>query len=164
MTINFIQDYDLDLGFCKNQLVEEIIGQAVDYMDCPYEIEVNVSFTNNSNIADINKEYRDIEDATDVLSFPMIEYYNPGDFTFLENSIFEFNPDTGELMLGDIIISLDKVVEQAIEYGHTVERELAFLTVHSMLHLFGFDHIDGDERIIMEDKQKEILNNLGIHR
>ena len=118
----------------------------------------------NNRIHDINKEFRDIDRPTDVLSFPMVEYDDAGEFAFLEDEDDCFNPETGELMLGDIIISLDKVEEQAIAYGHSFTREYAFLIAHSMLHLMGYDHMTDDDASIMEAKQRAILDNLNITR
>ena len=95
----------------------------------------------------------------------MIEYAYPSDFTVLEgDSMDNFDPDSGELILGDIVISVDKVMEQAEKYNHEVKREYAFLIAHSMLHLFGYDHMDEVERENMEIRQDEILNRLGITR
>jgi probable rRNA maturation factor len=97
----------------------------------------------------------------------MVEYDIPSNFSILEEdeSLCDcFNPETGELLLGDIMVSLEKVKEQASEYGHSEIRELGFLIAHSMLHLCGFDHVDEDERAVMEKKQEEILNNLKIYR
>ena len=119
----------------------------------------------NEEIHRINLEYRQIDRPTDVLSFPMLSYEKAGDFSFLEEeSEDDFNPDTGEVMLGDIIISVDKVLEQAQSYGHSPKREFAFLIVHSMLHLFGYDHIDSKDAAIMEPKQKQILEEMHIVR
>lgn len=118
----------------------------------------------DEEIREMNREFRDIDRATDVLSFPMIAYESPADFAFLEEDESCFDPDTGELMLGNIVISKQKVVEQAEEYGHTVEREYAFLIAHSMLHLLGYDHMEEEERAVMEKKQREILDGLGITR
>ena len=102
-----------------------------------------MTLTDNEGIHAINKEYRQIDRPTDVLSFPMLSYETPGDFSFLsDENEDDFNPDTGEVMLGDIIISVDKVKEQALEYGHSEKREFAFLITHSMLHLFGYDHME----------------------
>ena len=121
--------------------------------------------TDNEGIHIINKEYRDIDRATDVLSFPMLSYETPGDFSFLmDENDDDFNPDTGEAILGDIIISVDKVREQAEEYGHSELREFAFLITHSMLHLFGYDHMEPEEAKVMEDKQRQILDELSITR
>jgi len=95
----------------------------------------------------------------------MLSYDVPGDFCFLDNEDNnDFNPDTGEALLGDIIISVDKVFEQAESYGHSVEREYAFLITHSMLHLFGYDHMNEEEAKVMESKQKDILTQMNILR
>ena len=141
---------------------------VLDEEECPYEAQVNVVITDNEAIREVNLEYRQIDAATDVLSFPMLEYNAPGDLAWLtEEEDYNpdcFDPDTGELLLGDIMISAEKVISQAEEYGHSRERELAFLTAHSMLHLFGYDHMEEEERAVMEEKQRELLNGLGITR
>ena len=99
----------------------------------------------------------------------MINFYTPGDVGGVSEEIEQspqdyFNPDSGELMLGDIVVSVEKVIEQAEKYGHSQERELAFLVAHSMLHLFGYDHMEAEETALMEAKQREILDQLGITR
>ena len=128
-------------------------------------MQVNIILTNNDEIQQINLEQRGIDAPTDVLSFPMIEYAYPSDFTVLEaEGMDSFDPDTGELLLGDIVISVDKVMEQAEKYNHSVKREYAFLITHSMLHLFGYDHMDELERENMELKQDDILKRLNILR
>ena len=104
---------------------------------------------------------------TDVLSFPMVDYVDPGDFSHLDTPLAKtkyFNLESGELLLGDIVISVDRAREQAKEYGHSLEREIAFLTAHSMLHLMGYDHMEEKERELMEQKQEKILQDLGITR
>ena len=155
-------DLELDLNY---QEVAQRVGDAVlDYEQCPYESEVELLLTMDEEIREMNREFRDIDRATDVLSFPMIAYESPADFAFLEEDESCFDPDTGELMLGNIVISKQKVVEQAEEYGPTVEREYAFLIAHSMLHLLGYDHMEEEERAVMEKKQREILDGLGITR
>ena len=155
-------DLELDLNY---QEVAQRVGDAVlDYEQCPYESEVELLLTMDEEIREMNREFRDIDRATDVLSFPMIAYESPADFAFLEEDESCFDPDTGELMLGNIVISKQKVVEQAEEYEHTVEREYAFLIAHSMLHLLGYDHMEEEERAVMEKKQREILDGLGITR
>ena len=99
------------------------------------------------------------------MSFPNIFYDTPGDFTQVEASEFDcFDPDSGELLLGDIIISVEKVKSQAVSYGHSEKREFAFLVAHSMLHLCGYDHMTEEDAHIMENKQDMILNALGITR
>lgn len=131
----------------------------------PFEAEISLTLTDNEGIWKVNKEFREIDRPTDVLSFPMLEYDVSGDFSQIENQTEDcFNPDTGEILLGDIIISVDKVREQAEEYGHSMQREFAFLIVHSMLHLFGYDHMEEQEAAVMEGKQREILECLNILR
>ena len=162
MTIEFEKEYDKDLGINYEEIADKVINAALDYEECPYEAEVSLTLVDNNRIHDINKEFRDIDRPTDVLSFPMVEYDDAGEFAFLEDEDDCFNPETGELMLGDIIISLDKVEEQAIAYGHSFTREYAFLIAHSMLHLMGYDHMTDDDASIMEAKQRAILDNLNI--
>lgn len=154
---------ELPAGYIS--IVNDIIDASIDFIKCPYECELNVIFTDNNGIKAINKDYRDIDSPTDVLSFPLLEYASPGDFSMLEEEAIDcFNHDTGELMLGDIILNIDRIVQQASEYGHTRRRELAFLTAHSMLHLFGYDHIEDDERMAMEELQEQILTMKGYTR
>ncbi len=164
MTIEIEKECNIELSFDPEPIIEKVINEAVDYEDCPYECMVSVILTDNAGIWEINKEQRNIDAPTDVLSFPMIDYFEPGNFEFLEEDEFAFEPESGELVLGDIIISLDKVKEQANAYGHSEQRELAFLVAHSMLHLFGYDHMEDDERIVMEEKQEEILQNTNFIR
>lgn len=164
MTIEIEKECDIELSFEPEPIISEVINEAVDYEECPYECSVSVILTDNEGIHQLNKEQRGIDAPTDVLSFPMIDYFEPGNFDFLEQDEFAFEPESGELMLGDIVISLDKVKEQAVAYGHSEQRELAFLVAHSMLHLFGYDHMEEDERIIMEEKQEEILKNTNYTR
>ena len=169
MTVNIEYETEIELKLDYNKIINDVVEKAADYEKCPYEIEVNVVLTDNAAIHEVNKEYRQVDSPTDVLSFPMIEYAAPADFESLEEDMEEypedyFNPDTGELILGDIMISVEKVMEQADKYGHSEERELAFLTAHSMMHLFGYDHMEEEEAKIMEAKQGEVLELLGITR
>ncbi len=165
MTFNIEYEASKKLDFNYEELIEKVIMEAIDLEACPYESEVNVILTGNDEIQEINKEYRRINAPTDVLSFPMIDFQGPADFSMVEDQYEDcFNPETGELLLGDIIISVDKVYEQADNFGHSVIRELAFLVAHSMLHLMGYDHMEDDERIVMEEKQEQILKNLQIYR
>lgn len=164
MTLLFEDEGELELGLNCQELARQVIEAALDYAECPYEVEVNLLLTMNDEIQQMNREFRSIDRPTDVLSFPMIEYDVPGDFSFLEDCDTCFHPESGELMLGDIVISKEKVIAQAEEYGHSVEREYAFLIAHSMLHLFGYDHIEDHERVVMEAKQREIMSLLHITR
>lgn len=165
MTVTIERESEIPLPFSEQEVAEAVISETLDYEDCPYEVQVNIILTSNDEIRQINLEQRGIDAPTDVLSFPMIEYAYPSDFTVLEaDDMNSFDPDTGELILGDIVISVDKVIEQAEKYDHGIKREYAFLIAHSMLHLFGYDHMDEVERENMEFKQDEILNRLNITR
>jgi probable rRNA maturation factor len=116
--------------------------------------EISVRFVDNEGIKQLNAEYRNIDKETDVLSFPLGE-----------NGVYDKNPDTGAYVLGDIVISVQKAMEQAEEYGHSLEREIAFLTVHSMLHLLGYDHVNGGlEAVRMREKEETVLTQLGLKR
>lgn len=163
VTIEFEVEEKLDLP--SEKIIHDVIEEALDYVDCPYDAEVNVLFTDNEGIRRINLDMRGIDSPTDVLSFPMCDFEIPGEFDHLEETPLEyFNPDTGELMMGDIVISVEKVKEQAEKYGHSETRELAFLIAHSMLHLSGFDHMEDAERLQMEEMQREILDRRGYKR
>lgn len=165
MSFYLEEEVDVNFTFDYKSLAEKIVEFCLDYAKFPYEAEVNLTLTDNEGIHGINKEFRQIDRPTDVLSFPMLSYETPGDFAFLdEEDSDDFNPDTGEALLGDIVISVEKVYEQAESYGHSVEREYAFLITHSMLHLFGYDHMEEQEARIMEEKQKEILEQMNILR
>lgn len=159
------EEVKVPFDFDYASLAEKVVNACLDYAKFPYEAEVNLTLTDNEGIHTINKEFRQIDRPTDVLSFPMLSYEVPGDFAFLdEEDCEDFNPDTGEALLGDIVISVEKVLEQAESFGHSIEREYAFLITHSMLHLFGYDHMTEEEASVMEGKQKEILNELNILR
>ncbi len=126
---------------------------------------MNIILTDDMEICRLNRDYRHFDRPTDVLSFPMLEFEQPSDFSHAEEDYADcFNPETGELMLGDIILSVDKIREQAESYGHSQTRELAFLVAHSMLHLCGYDHMEEGEREEMEERQREILLSKGYKR
>lgn len=164
MTLYFEEEGELTLPLPCREIAEEVIETALDLTGCPYEAEVSILLTMDAQIREMNTQFRGIERATDVLSFPMVEYPMPGEFGFLEENEGYFNPESGELSLGDIVISKEKVISQAEEYGHSVLREYAFLIVHSVLHLTGYDHMEEDERREMETKQDEIMKRLDILR
>ncbi|MGN1266980.1 MAG: rRNA maturation RNase YbeY, partial [Dorea sp.] len=140
MTLFFEEEGTLELPLECEALAKEVVEAALDYVNCPYEAEVNILLTMNEQIHQMNMEFRGIDRPTDVLSFPMVDYEEAGEFDFLEERDDYFHPESGELMLGDIVISKEKVLSQAEEYGHSIKRELAFLIAHSMLHLTGYDH------------------------
>ena len=138
MSIIIENEYEGEINIPYEKIAHEVIEAAIDYVDCPYECEVNLMLTDNETI-------------------PMAEYEEPADFSKIEEDPMAFDPESGEFLLGDIVISMDKVWEQAENYGHSREREYAFLIAHSMLHLFGYDHMEEEERKDMEKRQEEIL-------
>ncbi len=165
MTFCVENETEMELPFDVEEIAKKVIEEALELEQCPYEAAVNVLLTDNEGIHAMNKEYRGIDRPTDVLSFPNVDYEAPADFSLIEDMVEAyFDPESGELCLGDIVISIDKVYEQADDYGHTPLREYAFLIAHSMLHLLGYDHMEPDEAAVMESKQEEILNKLGITR
>ena len=133
-------------------LVEECAAASLDCEEFDEPATVDVTFVSNRKIREYNREFRNVDRETDVLSFPFAEeeYYT--------------DPDSGDVMLGDIVISLEKAAEQAAEYGHSYEREVGFLTVHSMLHLLGYDHIEEADGDIMRTHEKAILEKIGLKR
>ena len=165
MSLFIETEVDVPFSFDWEEIARKVIDYTIEHEDFPYEAEVNVVLTDNEGIHEVNKNFRQIDRPTDVLSFPMLSYEQAGDFSRLEEDYDDnFNPDTGEIMLGDILISVDKVLEQAESYGHSEMREFSFLIVHSMLHLFGYDHMTPEEAAVMEKKQNIILNELNILR
>lgn len=165
MTLQLDSETNIQLPIDEKGIYTKVVEASLDYESCPYEIELNLILTDNEGIRNINQEHRQIDAATDVLSFPMVEYQTSSDFSALESSIEDyFHPDTGELLLGDIVISVEKVLDQAEKYNHSIEREFAFLIAHSMLHLFGYDHMTKEEAKVMEKKQEDILRSLDFNR
>lgn len=165
MTLLLENETEIDLGIDYEKIGVEVINAVLNYVDCPYECVVNILLTDNSGIQNINQQMRGLSKPTDVLSFPGISFRKEGDFSVVEEDIPSyFDSESGELMLGDIMISLDKVKEQALEYNHSVKREYAFLIAHSMLHLSGYDHMKEVERERMEQLQNDILNKIGYTR
>ena len=128
---------------------------------------MSLLITDGEQIREMNRTYRGIDRETDVLSFPLQEYDAPGSFERFEDPEIQsdaFDPDSGELLLGDIVICADRVASQAREYGHSEKREFAFLVAHSMLHLTGYDHMEAEEREVMEDMQRKIMDMVQIPR
>lgn len=142
-----------------------VIRAGLEETGCPFEAQVNLLVTDSDRIREMNLEFRKINEPTDVLSFPMQEFGSPADYSsFRESDYSAFDPESGELMLGDIVVNADRVILQAEEYGHSVRREFAFLVAHSLLHLVGFDHMEDEERSRMEEHQRRIMEMVGIPR
>lgn len=153
MEILFDNNTDYNINETTLQLMNKCIEESLKVENFTNNVEISLSIVNNEEIKEINKLHRNIDKETDVLSFPLLDDFDN----------IEFNQNH-PIPLGDIIISIDKAIEQSKEYGHTLERELCFLTVHSMLHLLGYDHMVKEEEEVMFEKQDIILNNLNITR
>lgn len=165
MTFYVENETAISYDFSVEQTVWSVAEAVLEAESCPYEAQVNVLLTDNERIREFNRQYRQIDRETDVLSFPNLEYGQPGEFQIGPQQEADcFDPDSGELILGDIILSVDRIASQAAEYGHSLQRELAFLVAHSMLHLCGYDHMEPEEAAVMERKQEQILTALGITR
>lgn len=143
----------LPVTYGLKRLIRESVLATLAYENFRDPCAVSVTFTDNEGIRDLNRQYRNMDKPTDVLSFPLIDFAG-GD---------EPPVDEPQAMLGDIVLSLEQAAAQAEEFGHSFEREAAFLTVHSMLHLLGYDHVNGEEEDReMRRRQREILEGMGL--
>ena len=155
--------YQLEyLDLEENSKYEEIIKKVVEQCFKEENMEnsklyISITLTNPEHIHEINKQYRNVDRATDVLSFPMFEKEE------IDNKIAQKNFEY-EDVLGDIVISIEQVEKQAKEYGHSFEREFAYMLVHGFYHLMGYDHIEDDDKVVMRKKEEIVLNKLGITR
>ncbi|MBE6547147.1 MAG: rRNA maturation RNase YbeY [Ruminococcaceae bacterium] len=141
------------VSYALKHLVRRSVLATLDAEGFRADCQVSVTFTDNAGIRELNRQYRNIDKETDVLSFPLTEFER-GE---------EPPMDAPEVSLGDIVLSLERAVAQAEEYGHSSEREVAFLTVHSMLHLLGYDHVNSEEEELeMRSRQREILGRMGL--
>ena len=144
MSLYLEEEGEITLPFETKEVADLVVEAALEYEGCPYEAEINLLLTTDDEIHRMNEEFRQI--------------------SFVEEEAEAFNPESGELMLGDIVISKEKVLAQAEAYGHSPKREFAFLIAHSMLHLFGYDHMEEEERLVMEERQREIMEKVQILR
>ena len=158
-------DTDIEFDFDFKEIADKVVCEATEVIKCPFECEVNILLTVDEEIHVINRETRGIDRATDVLSFPNLFFDEPARFDVDDSIMADIvNPETGKVILGEMIISLDRVKSQAESYGHSTLREYAFLIAHSMLQLMGFDHMSEEEAAVMEQWQRVILDRLGITR
>ncbi len=144
----------------EEELIKVVVDTILREESVVKKIDVYITLTNNDNIQKINAEHRNIDRSTDVLSFPMFEREEITNLKIED----EDNEEHEEMMLGDIIVSVEKVREQAEEYGHSFKRELAYLITHGMLHLLGYDHMIDEEKVVMRKREEEILEILDIKR
>ncbi len=135
-------------------LVRRCCNAVLTFENFSEPAEISVTFVDDERIHELNKMHRDVDKSTDVLSFPLGE-----------NGVYDKNPENGACLLGDIVISVETAVRQAYTYGHSLQREMGFLTVHSMLHLLGYDHVNGGiEAVHMREKEEHVLTELGLKR
>ncbi|WP_315116857.1 rRNA maturation RNase YbeY [uncultured Clostridium sp.] len=148
------------------RLIERLVDYSLKEEGVSIDYEVSILFVDNENIREINREERGKDSETDVLSFPMLHY--PERKVFKEAYLnYEFKPedlDEDKLILGDIVLSLQKADEQRLEFNHSFEREVCYLIIHSILHLLGYDHMEDDEKALMRKREEEILNKFNIVR
>jgi probable rRNA maturation factor len=166
MTFYVDNEVNAEFDFDIEELALSVAGEVLKNESFTLDAECSLIITDDEGIREMNRQFREIDSPTDVLSFPGISFEEPGDFSVIdsENDIEYIDPDTGSIMLGDIVINEKRVRSQAQEYGHSQKREFAFLVAHSMLHLCGYDHMEQEEARIMEEKQELALSNLGITR
>lgn len=159
--VNVIIEYDTDPieEINLEETVTKCAEKALDLENVDFDAEISVTLTDNDGIRKINAEYRNIDKETDVLSFPQFDFEIPSQFT--EDELFL---EEGAVMLGDIVLSKDKIYEQAEEYGHGALRETSYLIVHSLMHLLGYDHMNDDEKSVMRRHEEDVLNALGYTR
>ena len=165
VVINIDNETDFRPDFDIVMTADKVVRKVLEMESFPSDAEVDLLITDADTVKDINKEYRDIDKTTDVLSFPNTDWDGPADYEcggFLDESLID--PENGHYMLGQIVLNDERIVSQAEEYGHSVMREYSFLIAHSMLHLLGYDHMEETEAAVMEDKQKKYLELLGITR
>lgn len=138
----------IKVGVALENIIENVIDECLSVEEMSKDVEVSVSFVDNNEIRELNRDYRNVDAPTDVLSFPMNE---------------DFEEPLSKI-LGDIVISLERALEQSVVYGHTIEREVAYLTAHSMFHLLGYDHMTDEDKILMREKEKQVMKNLKIFK
>ena len=157
-------DYiDLKKSAKVSKLIKKVFKKADEMYCSNYNCNVYVGICSDEYRKEINAEHRQIDKATDVLSFPLINWDEPCDWDNIKDGE-DINPLTGEAELGDILISIDRGVAQAEEYGHSLEREIAYLALHGLLHLLGYDHMTEDDKKLMRLEEEDVLLSLNIIR
>ncbi|WP_291569378.1 rRNA maturation RNase YbeY [Clostridium sp. UBA4548] len=153
-----------------NEELEETIMEIIQYTLKQEEVhipcEISVIFVDNEEIREINNDMRHIDKVTDVLSFPMLEYEEHKVFKelYLDYNFSPTDLNEGNLVLGDMALSLERALEQSVDYGHSFLREVCYLVVHSILHLLGYDHMEEEDKVVMRKREEEILNRFNINR
>lgn len=165
MKIFLENEIDAAFDFDYIDVAEKVCRTVLQEEKCPFDCEINILITDNDTIRNINRENRDIDRETDVLSFPNLFFAVPADFNIIDEEWCDcIDPENDLVILGDIILSYNRILEQAKEYGHSFMREYAFLITHSMLHLCGYDHMEDEDAALMEERQRVVLDILNIKR
>ena len=167
MAIFFEDEVGVEFDFDFQEVARKVVDCVAEVEQIPYEFDLNITFVDASAIQEINNEFREKDSVTDVLSFPNIDFEKPADFAMLEieeKEALYFDMESGMLLLGDIVLNIERVKEQAKDFGHSELREYAFLITHSMLHLCGYDHLTKEEAKIMEKEQDKVMQILNIPR
>ncbi len=158
-------DIQTDFDFDHEKIAMDVCEAVLKRISCPFDTEIDILIVDDERIREINLETRDIDNATDVLSFPNLFFADPGKFDIRDEELSDLiDPENGLIVLGEIVLSYDRILAQSTEYGHSIKREYAFLIAHSMLHLCGYDHMTDEDAVVMEDLQKQILDGLKIFR
>ena len=165
IVLNTEIDTAVKFDFSVKLLARQVIRETLRAENCPFDCEISLVITEDEQIREYNRRFRNIDKETDVLSFPALQYERPSDFdAALSGSADCRNPGNGCVVFGDIVVNACRVRSQAAEYGHSEKREFAFLVAHSMLHLCGYDHETQEEAAVMEARQERVLQSLGISR
>ncbi len=150
------------VGFFRKHAIKKLLESALNHLNQPSELlEMTLSIVDEEQIKQLNKDFRDVDKVTDVLSFPTCDNPTRGAITVVCDQV---NPETDLVNIGDVVICMQRAKEQAQEYGHSLKRELSFLAVHGLLHLLGYDHMNETDEKQMFDLQKKILQQAGINR
>ena len=160
MTLYIEEETKTGFSFSIDDAGKRVMEKVLENEGCPYDCEVNLLLTDEASIRELNREFRQIDRATDVLSFPALELTS-GEKPTEDDA----DPGTGLVPLGDMVLSYERVAAQAKEYGHSRSRELAYLVTHSVLHLLGYDHLDeGPQKALMREHEEAIMEKLGLKR
>lgn len=156
-----IEIFDETGSGLDNKLIFDVFGAVREEFSLPDNVYVELTVADGDTIREVNREYRNVDSVTDVLSFPNLTVKLPFK---AEDYPDDVDMSTGELLLGEIMLCYDRAVEQSKEYGHSLERECAYLVLHGLLHLMGFDHIEESDRKVMREEEEKILSRLNITR
>lgn len=164
MTLELMNETEASFDFDMEEVARLTVNGVLKHEKFPKEVSVSITIVSEEDMQSINNEQREIDAVTDVLSFPMLPWTEPANYSELDEFEDILDPESGEVFLGDVVLCEQRVRDQAKEYGHSEKREFAFLICHSMLHLLGYDHMVDTDRLLMEAHQEAIMNEINIVR